>query len=107
MKRMNTLITAFLILLITVSCSNEKKATKKLDTEKLLEYCVEKAQVTIMDLNDVDSLPRNIYPGQKKWNKVGNKDWTCGFWPGVLWYAYEASHDSTILKSAKNFIYLQ
>ncbi|MDE5419046.1 glycoside hydrolase family 88 protein [Labilibaculum sp. DW002] len=103
MKRMNKLITAFLILIITVSCSNEKKAIEKLDTDKVLEYCVEKAQETMNDLTDVDSLPRNIYPGQKKWNKVGNKDWTCGFWPGVLWYAYEASNDSTILKKAKDF----
>lgn len=103
MKRMNKLITAFLILIITVSCSNEKKAIEKLDTDKVLEYCVEKAQETMNDLTDVDSLPRNIYPGQKKWNKVGNKDWTCGFWPGVLWYAYEASNDSTILEKAKDF----
>ena len=66
MKRMNKLITAFLILIITVSCSNEKKAIEKLDTDKVLEYCVEKAQETMNDLTDVDSLQRNIYPGQKK-----------------------------------------
>ncbi|WP_372755578.1 glycoside hydrolase family 88 protein, partial [Labilibaculum sp.] len=103
MKRTNTLITAFLILLTTVSCSNEKKAIEKLDTQRMLEYCVDKAQETMKGLNDVDSLPRNIYPGQKEWNKVGKMDWTCGFWPGVLWYAYEASNDSTILKKAQDF----
>jgi unsaturated chondroitin disaccharide hydrolase len=50
-----------------------------------------------------DSFPRNIYPGQTNWNKVGIYDWTCGFWPGILWEAYEASGDQVILANAKKF----
>ncbi|MFR9650221.1 MAG: glycoside hydrolase family 88 protein, partial [Rikenellaceae bacterium] len=35
--------------------------------------------------------------------KVSEKEWTSGFWPGVLWYGYEASGDETILAEAKAY----
>ena len=54
-------------------------------------------------LDKTDSFPRNINHGQTQWNKVNIHDWTSGFWPGVLWYAYEASGDSAILTKAKDF----
>jgi len=54
-------------------------------------------------LSEADSFPRNIYPGHTKWNKVNIYDWTSGFWPGVLWFAYEASGDPVILAKARMF----
>ncbi|WP_282590989.1 glycoside hydrolase family 88 protein [Gaoshiqia sediminis] len=54
-------------------------------------------------LTQVDSLPRNILQGQTDWNIVGIHDWCSGFWPGILWYAYEASGDTTILSQAQKF----
>lgn len=43
--------------------------------------------------NDLQKYPKSI-------NEAGNtsftsiKDWTCGFWPGCLWYIYEFSNDA-------------
>lgn len=31
------------------------------------------------------------------------KDWTCGFFPGTLWYTYEHTKDSSILAAARRF----
>jgi len=101
MRRINLLMSAILVSILAVSCCKEKE--EKFDTQKALDYCVEKTQKTISNLADVDSLPRNIYSNQTQWNKVGIEDWTSGFWPGILWYAYEASGDTMIEKEARKF----
>jgi len=81
----------------------EKKAAEVPDTKKMVEYCVAKVVNSMNSMSDADSFPRNIYPKQTKWNKVNIYDWTSGFWPGILWYAYEASGDSSILTNAMKF----
>ncbi len=83
--------------------STTEQQPEKLDVDKMLAYCVEKTKVSLNGLSGTDSIPRNIYPDQTKWNKVGIHDWTSGFWPGVLWYAYEASGDKDILEQAKKY----
>ena len=92
-----------LISLLTGSCSFDKKNTDAFDVDKAINYCVEKTLNTIDGLDSFDRMPRNILKGQKEWNTVGIHDWTSGFWPGILWYAYEASGDSIILNNAKKF----
>ena len=74
-----------------------------MNTRQMLDYCVGKTRETMNGLADADSFPRNILQGQKEWNKVGIHDWCSGFWPGILWYAYEASGDSVILANARKF----
>ena len=91
-----------LILILTFSCAT-KKGTEIPCTQKMLDYCIAKTVVTMNRLDKTDSFPRNINHGQTQWNKVNIHDWTSGFWPGVLWYAYEASGDSAILTKAKDF----
>ena len=46
---------------------------------------------------------RNIPKNQKNWELVGVKDWCSGFWPGVLWYSYEASGDEELREQAEKF----
>ncbi|GAF01980.1 glycoside hydrolase family 88 protein [Saccharicrinis fermentans] len=102
MKMLKCLVyTAFLIAVITLSaCSINRKP---INEQELINYCVDKVKTTMLSLNEADSLPRNIYPNQTKWNKVGIHDWTSGFWPGLLWYAYETSGDQEILNYAEKF----
>ncbi|WP_163711280.1 glycoside hydrolase family 88 protein [Mangrovibacterium lignilyticum] len=85
------------------SCTTSVKKTEAFDSGKKLAYCVEKTKASMSMLSFADSLPRNILQGQTAWNKVGIHDWCSGFWPGILWYAYEASGDSAILENARNF----
>ena len=92
------------ILVLVNACSINKRTTD-FEESKMINYCVEKTQNTIVSLTAADSLPRNIYPGEKNWNKVGIYDWTSGFWPGILWYAYEATNDENILDNAQKFTF--
>lgn len=96
-------VMGILIILLMVSCTSEMKKTEGLDTKKMLDSCVKKTVTTMNSLANADSLPRNIYSGQTNWNKVGIYDWTSGFWPGILWKAYEISGDQAILANAKKF----
>lgn len=94
---------ALVILAIIISCTPQKTNTEDFNVQKMLDYCVGKTKVTLSGIMDTDSLPRNIYPDQKEWNKVSIHDWCSGFWPGVLWYAFEASGDRAILEQAQRF----
>lgn len=96
-------VMGILIMLLMVSCTTEMKKAEGPDTKKMLDYCVAKTVTTMNSLAKTDSFPRNIYPRQTKWNKVNVFDWTSGFWPGVLWEAYEVSGDTSVLAHARRF----
>ena len=104
MRQTRTIVKLLIVIasILVISCTT-KKTHEKLDTQKMLNYYVEKVRGTMNSLMDAGSLPRNILKGQTQWNKVGIHDWCSGFWPGILWYAYEASGDSTILTNAHKF----
>jgi unsaturated chondroitin disaccharide hydrolase len=103
MKILNSISMALLMLTINCSCTSTINKPKAIDTQKMLDYCVEKVQKTANSLYRFDSLPRNINSLQSQWNKVGIYDWTTGFWPGILWNAFEVSGDAKLLASAKGF----
>ncbi|MBX2876830.1 MAG: glycoside hydrolase family 88 protein [Saprospiraceae bacterium] len=69
----------------------------------VLDDSVAKIQATANQLETANHYPRNISQGKKNWNTVAVRDWTSGFWPGVLWYAYEHSHDEGIRQQAERF----
>ena len=79
------------------------KKEKAQDVPVLLDYCVSKVRATLSGLTAIDSLPRNINHGQSKWNYVRPADWTSGFWPGILWYSYEVTGDTSLLKAARKY----
>lgn len=89
--------------LIVVLCSCTSHST--LEVEPLLDYCEKQIEKTLSDWDDTTHLPRNILPGKGecKWNYTSIYDWTSGFWPGILWYAYEYSHDAEIKKQAERY----
>ena len=74
--------------------------------DQALDYCVGKAIQAQSHLeNDFMVSPRNIAPGDSVWScrAVRPENWTIGFWPGILWYAYEASGNKDILNYAKGY----
>ncbi|ANW95349.1 glucuronyl hydrolase [Wenyingzhuangia fucanilytica] len=88
-------------LLFVYGCENKEKT--KSATEVVLDKSVSKVKDVMQSLTEVDSFPRNITKGKKNWNFVGYRDWCSGFYPGVLWYAYEYSKDEEIRKGAEAF----
>lgn len=103
MKRMRMWSLFISMLILSISCNTYQNKPEVVDIHKMLDYCIEKAKITANSYTEFDSIPRNINSHQVKWNTVNIHDWTSGFWPGILWYAYEASGDSVLLKNAEKY----
>jgi len=90
--------------LFTLACTN-RTITPAFDTAQELQYCYRQAQRTLQEIGDTTLIPRNILPGQTAWNLVPVHigEWTAGFWPGILWYVYEATGDEAIRKHAIHY----
>ena len=80
------------------------------DVDEALAYCDQQVRRTLADLHkdggaDYTMQPRNILAGEEHWNcrKSAKEEWTAGFWPGVLWYDYEATGDDSIRREAERF----
>ncbi|SEK77646.1 glycoside hydrolase family 88 protein [Parapedobacter koreensis] len=87
-------------LALILSCQNEQQY----DVQHEIDYSVAKVRQTLALLPpDPPNIPRNITEDGKTWRYVSHSDWTSGFWPGILWYAYEATRDETLLKTADIF----
>ncbi len=75
--------------------------------ETALDYCISQTERSLGQLApyDFEQSPRNIAPGDSVWHQrpVSQELWTEGFWPGILWYAYEYSSDERILEAAKGY----
>ena len=74
--------------------------------DEALDYCVKKVTGVQERLGaDYGESPRNIAPGDCRWNltPVCQENWTMGFWPGILWYAYEASGDAALETAARGY----
>lgn len=86
-------------------CSSQKKiAGQKFDVKKQLEYCAAQAAKNLQSIpNDGKSLPRSISPGSNQWKFVEYGDWTSGFWPGELWYLYDATGDKKWAEAADKY----
>jgi unsaturated chondroitin disaccharide hydrolase len=75
-------------------------------------YCDVQVHRTLMELRgdsghiDYTRTPRNILDGETAWNLrsvLTPEEWTAGFFPGILWYDYENSGDTMVLREAQAF----
>lgn len=85
-------------------------ATPGLNPEKELAYCDSKVKRSLSELAsgggiDYTMMPRNIARDSVKWHlrPVCAEEWCSGFYPGVLWYDYENTGDSAVLRHARNY----
>lgn len=98
---MRLLIIVFVLSGLCYSC---KKKSNSLDVNKELDYCLQQTSAAIKNLkNDSSFIPRSIANGKKEWRYVNYRDWTCGFWPGILWYEYEYSKDDNWKQQAQRY----
>ena len=94
--------------LVLTSCASTT-TTENLDVDSALAYCNSKVGRTLeylhRDTVDYTMMPRNIMGNDTVWNckKATPDEWCAGFWPGVLWYDYETTHDKKILDEANRF----
>jgi len=94
---------AYLIIVVAI-CQNNVLAQKSKTVKKDLDYCVQQVHKTLAVLpKNTPNIPRSIHSNSQQWRLIDYKDWTCGFWPGILWYAYEFSKDAALLNAATEF----
>ncbi|MFY0686444.1 MAG: glycoside hydrolase family 88 protein [Cyclobacteriaceae bacterium] len=73
------------------------------DVDQQLDYCAAQVEKTLAQVPESGTIPRNVLNGKKDWTMVDYKDWTSGFWPGVLWYVYEYTGEDKWLNEADRF----
>ncbi|WP_199270192.1 glycoside hydrolase family 88 protein [Algibacter sp. L3A6] len=98
----------YLMLFVCFSCKSVKKETainqlSKFDVNMVLNQNVDKIKIVTQKLTFYDSFPRHIDKNNKQWSYVKPKDWCSGFYPGILWYAYEESGDEVLKNKAVKF----
>lgn len=89
------LFVALITVMALLSCS-----AKKFDVNESLKYCNNQVERSLKELTVDTLLPRNIADTATTWKLVDYKDWTSGFWPGILWYDYEFTKDEKIKEKA-------
>lgn len=95
---------------VYTGCVNASAETE-LDIDGDLAYCNAQIHRTLDELRgnsdsiDYTMMPRNMEGDATCWHcrKADKEEWCGGFWPGILWYNYEATGDSTIRKEAEKF----
>lgn len=80
------------------------KVQAQVNPDQALLYCAEQAKSTLKLIpSQQPDIPRSINSGKKNWRFVDYKDWCSGFWPGVLWYLYEATGNNQFKLAGDKF----
>lgn len=101
MKTSLFIIVSFFLFMVS-SCTQEKREMSKLVNNSLQTAAIQSRLMAESLLNEEGKLPRTIgKDGQL--TTSGSRWWTSGFFPGVLWYLYEASGNDSLRNYAENF----
>ena len=107
MIRIKTILMCLPCALIIAACYPKTSEPAAAFADEALDYCISQTERSLEMLQPYDYMmsPRNIAPGDSVWHQrpVSEELWTEGFWPGILWYAYEYSQDESILEAAKGY----
>lgn len=94
--------------LLLTSCASI--SASKSDTGNAIHYCCNQTERSLFQLTrggntDYTMMPRNMALTDTVWNlrKNSPEEWCNGFWPGILWYAYEATGDEKIRLYAEKY----
>lgn len=72
--------------------------------DKEVDFVLSKIERTLKTLpKEGLNIPRSINEDGRTWRYVSYQDWTSGFWPGELWYAYELSGNRDVKAAAEKF----
>ena len=92
-----------LLIIGTLAILHSCTSKNTFDVNKELSYCVTQSTKTDNGLVDSSQIPRSIANGKTDWRKVNYRDWTCGFWPGILWYNFEFTKNEKWKREAVRF----
>lgn len=100
---MNKILLFLFGCVITFSSCNTRRSGMSEVIEKGLERSVLQSKAMAYSLlDDKNKLPRTIGKDGKLL-AVDSHDWTSGFYPGVLWYLFEVTHDDSLKYFASEY----
>ncbi len=111
MKPIKALLSMMACSALVVACGSNKDVAE-VNADSQLDYCHRHVLSTLSELRaaghgEIDHMmmPRNVAPDARNWEcrPTCAEEWCSGFWPGVLWYDYEASGDTAVLAEADKF----
>ena len=111
MNPIKTLACLTALAALTGSCGSHN-GVSDINTTSQLKYCHNHVLSTLAELKesgkgeiDHTMMPRNVAPEAHTWEcrPTCAEEWCSGFWPGVLWYDYEATGDTAVLAEADRF----
>ncbi|WP_256011565.1 glycoside hydrolase family 88 protein [Desertivirga xinjiangensis] len=79
---------------------------QKINVKREFKFAEEQVNYMLSEIERADVKPGQVSPRtfeNGKLKLVVSKDWTSGFFPGVLWYLYEYTGDAKWLTQAKKF----
>lgn len=90
-----TFFTLVFIFLVSIGCfSCKTTATDDFPVDSEIAYCRSQAMRTLVSIPLLDKIPNSMDLDSIKWRYTQAGSWTCGFWPGILWYLYEDTKDN-------------
>jgi len=98
---MRILISLFLVFGLTQTPTHEVR-----NLDRIVENALEKSAIclkkSVAEVGDHAKYP-TYATKELKWKLATSEDWTSGFYPGTLWYAYELSGDDSFRKWAQEW----
>lgn len=80
--------------------SNAPVTTPELSN--LFQFAAVQLSNTVVQMANTNTYPRSTQ-SNGSWTTVNDTDWTCGFFPGCLWYLYEQTGDANFEKWAQEW----
>ncbi|WP_183574967.1 glycoside hydrolase family 88 protein [Mucilaginibacter sp. X5P1] len=95
-----------IIIILSLLAVKTTAFAQKVDVAKQFKYAEEQTNYMLNALKTADTSsglvsPRTFEDGKLK--LVNSKDWTSGFFPGILWFLYEYTNNEKWLKQAQIF----
>jgi unsaturated chondroitin disaccharide hydrolase len=86
----------------TLENNSEPKVSLDVKFDVLVNSLSDKVTHAIGEFGDSLSYPRST-TSEGKWKTIPIRDWTSGFFPGILWYMNELTGDSTFRSNAERW----
>ena len=71
--------------------------------QEAVDYCAGQAARTLEIVPADDKMPNCVEAGSSEWRFTSPGGWTCGFWPGELWYLYESTGEANWKEATVRF----
>jgi hypothetical protein len=81
---------------------NSNAPVTTLELSNLFQFAAIQLSNTVVQMGNTNTYPRRTM-SNGRWTTVNNSDWTCGFFPGSLWYLYQQTGDTNYEKWAQEW----